>query len=335
MKNLYPIYVISKGRWESRLTVKALQWMNVPFHVVVEPQEYSKYAAMIPAENIYTLPFSNLGQGSIPARNWVWKHSVEVVRAKRHWICDDNISGFVRLHDNSKIQVKSGTFFRVMEDWADRYSNVALVGPHYDFLAKRKQKLPPIYFNRRVYSCILINNELPFEQYQWRGRYNEDTDLTLRVLEEGLCGWDNGAWKVHEVGSEGKWCTALFLSFLACKAATLTMTGGNSSELYQGAKILSRAERKIDDQYGNRAKKLIDDEVDEDVKAKDGRWLMAKALSDQHPDISIITEKFGRWQHHVDYSNFKRNKLRFRDGFVVPEGENDYGLELRQIGEPR
>lgn len=40
----YPIYVISKGRWESRLTVKALEKIGVPHNVVIEPQEREAYA---------------------------------------------------------------------------------------------------------------------------------------------------------------------------------------------------------------------------------------------------------------------------------------------------
>lgn len=72
----YPVYIISKGRWESRLTAKSLEAMNVPYRIVVEPQEYAMYAAVIDPSKILQLPFSNLGQGSIPARNFVWEHSV-------------------------------------------------------------------------------------------------------------------------------------------------------------------------------------------------------------------------------------------------------------------
>src|SRR5687767_14144816 len=35
----YPIYIISKGRCDSRLTSRALEWIKVPYHIVVEPQE--------------------------------------------------------------------------------------------------------------------------------------------------------------------------------------------------------------------------------------------------------------------------------------------------------
>jgi len=59
----YPIYVISKGRWDSRLTVKALEKRNIPYHLVIEPQEYKQYASVVDEKKILTLPFSNLGAG--------------------------------------------------------------------------------------------------------------------------------------------------------------------------------------------------------------------------------------------------------------------------------
>lgn len=206
----YPVYVISKGRWESRLTVKALEERGIPYHVVVEPQEYGQYAAVIDPAKIYVLPFSNLGQGSIPARNWVWDHAIGT-GAERHWILDDNIRYFFRLHQNVKYRTTTGVTFAVCEEFVDRYSNVALAGMQYEMFAPRIKKHPPFILNTRVYSCILIKNDLP---YRWRGRYNEDTDLSLRALKDG-------------------WCTVLFVAFLADKVATMQMKGGNTEELYK------------------------------------------------------------------------------------------------------
>ena len=79
MNPTHPVYIISKGRWESRLTSKALELMNVPYKIVIEPQEYEQYASVIHTSKILVLPFSNLGQGSIPARNWVWEHSISIL----------------------------------------------------------------------------------------------------------------------------------------------------------------------------------------------------------------------------------------------------------------
>nr|AKH47501.1 hypothetical protein [uncultured marine virus] len=207
----YPIYVISKGRAESRLTIKALEKMNVPFKVAIEPQEFEAYNKYIEYSKLLVLPFSNLGQGSIPVRNFCWEHSIKN-GFKRHWILDDNILEFTRFNHNLKIRVDSGTIFRIAEIFTDRYKNIGFSGFNYRTFAMQRDgfRINPYYLNTRVYSCTLINNELPF---RWRGLYNEDTDICLRMLKEG-------------------WCTVLFNAFLANKLATLTMKGGNTEEVY-------------------------------------------------------------------------------------------------------
>lgn len=209
----YPIYIVSKGRWNSRLTSKALENMRVPYSIVIEPQEYENYAAVINPGKILMLPFSNLGLGSIPARNWIWEYSISQ-GAEWHWILDDNISWFARVNQNKKIQVDSGICFKVVEDFVSRYQNIALAGLQYEMFmpAIKAHKFPPFLLNTRIYSCILIRNKIP---YRWRGRYNEDTDLSLQVLEDG-------------------WCTFLMQAFVAKKIATMRMKGGNTDSLYQG-----------------------------------------------------------------------------------------------------
>ena len=215
----YPVYVISKGREDSRLTSKALESLSIPYRIVIEAQEYDQYAAVIDPAKILVLPFSNLGQGGIPARNWVWEHSISE-GAERHWIIDDNIRGFMRLHDNLKVPLADGSCFRAAEDYVERFTNVALASFSYELLTKQKQKLRPYVLNSRCYSCILIDNQLPL---RWRGRYNEDTDLSLRALKSG-------------------YCTIQFQAFLADKVSTMTMKGGNTDQLYQGDGRLKMAE---------------------------------------------------------------------------------------------
>jgi len=259
--NRYPIYIISKGRADSRRTSIALERLGIPYSIVVEPQEYVDYADVIDPAKILTLPFGNLGQGSIPARNWVWEHA-RASGVKRHWILDDNISEFARLNRNENRIVRDENPFSACEDFVDRYDNVAMAGLQYRFFASYKREAPPYLLNTRVYSCILLDNEArdkDGELYHWRGRYNEDTDLSLRILKDG-------------------WCTVLFNAYLCQKAATMTMSGGNTDELYQG----------------------------------DGRLEMARSLQRQHPDVVSIVEKWGRFQHNVNYSPFRFNKLKLK-----------------------
>ncbi len=209
MKTRYPIYIISKGRAESRLTSKALDKMNTDYFIVIEEQEYDEYASVIDKSKILVLPFSNLGQGSIPARNWVFENSIQR-GFKRHWILDDNIDGFIRLNRNRKIKVDSSATFRAIEDFVDRYDNIAMAGMDYRYFAPERVKMPPYVLNTRIYSCILLDNSI---EHRWRGRYNEDTDLSLRILKDG-------------------YVTMLFKAFLCNKVGTLKMKGGNTDTIY-------------------------------------------------------------------------------------------------------
>ena len=43
----FPLYIPSKGRHDSRLTVKTLDAMGVPYHVIVERQQFDEYASVI------------------------------------------------------------------------------------------------------------------------------------------------------------------------------------------------------------------------------------------------------------------------------------------------
>lgn len=206
-----PIYIISKGRWKKRLTSKTLEEINVPYRIVVEPSEYKKYAKVIDEEKILVLPsdFSKLGKGSIPVRNWVWDHSINE-GSKWHWLLDDNIEKIFRFNNNLRVKCLTGTPFYIIEEFVNRYTNIAQAGMMYDFFVPEYKYQPAIMFNTRIYSCILIRNDLP---YRWRGRYNEDTDLSLRILKDG-------------------WCTVLFYAFLIGKKATQTQKGGNTDTIY-------------------------------------------------------------------------------------------------------
>lgn len=210
MNPKYPVYIVSKGRWQRRQTVRTLTAMGVPFRIVVEPQEYEEYASVIAPAHILTLPFANLGQGSIPARNWIWEHAIAEGHA-RHWILDDNIESVERFNRNLKSPMADGTGFRTIEDWVDRYTNVKMAGMNYSIFCPSRENRPAIRLNTRIYSCILLSND---SSHRWRGRFNEDTDLSLRFLKDGDC-------------------TALFNAFLIGKRATMTQGGGNTNELYE------------------------------------------------------------------------------------------------------
>jgi hypothetical protein len=228
MNPRYPIYIPSKGRAKTQMTSRALTLMGVPHFTIVEEQELAAYeAARSPLQTLIVLDpayrdrhetLDDFGHsrsfGAGPARNMAWDLAI-ASGAKRHWDVDDNIRGFFRLNHNLKTPVSDGTVLRAMEDFVDRYDNIAIAGPQYFMFAPQTQEaLPPVVFNTRIYSCSLIRNDIPF---RWRLRMNEDTDLSLRALKAGFA-------------------TAQFNAFLQEKMTTQTMKGGyNSAGLYADA----------------------------------------------------------------------------------------------------
>ena len=169
----YPIYIPSKGRAERCLTALLFEKEGIDFQLVVEPQEEHAYSSIFGKKRIIVLPFANLGS-VIPARNYIKKYAIEKGYI-RHWQFDDNIRAIRRLYRGLRIPCDSGAAIAATEDFVDRYENVAIAGLNYQMFGI-EAGLPPFYINVHVYSCSLILNSLP---YQWRGRYNEDTDICL------------------------------------------------------------------------------------------------------------------------------------------------------------
>lgn len=213
----YPVYIPSKGRSDCATTPELLKQRGISFFLVVEPQEADQYKKAF-GDCVLVLPFSNLGLGSIPARNWIWQHALENGH-DYHWILDDNILGFWRCHANRRIVVdESSAPLRVVESFVDRHENIAFAGLSADGFCPDRNVIAPFTLNTRVYSVTLINSKLP---HRWRGKYNEDTDICLRALKDG-------------------WSTVLFRSMLMKKAHTASgsgeggMKGGNTENVYNG-----------------------------------------------------------------------------------------------------
>ena len=86
--------------------------------------------------------------------------------------------------------------------------------------------------------------------------------------------------------------------FLANKAGTLTMKGGNTEEVYA-----------------------------ESNNRKD----FAESLKKQHPNLVKVVWRYDRWHHEVNYSVFKNNKLKFKKDYIQKKGVNNYNMKLYKI----
>ena len=133
-------------------------------------------------------------------------------------------------------------------------------------------------WNTRIYSTLLIDNDCP---YRWRGRYNEDTILSLDVLKDVKRNPTHE--ELNAVNEDGtlknskreRYSTVEFITFLQDKLNTQTQKGGNTAEFYQ----------------------------------KEGTAAKSAMLVDVHPDVAEAREMYDRDHHKVRYEVFRSNWL--------------------------
>lgn len=280
MKNRYPIFIPTKGRYNTPLTINMFDAHRVDYKIVIEKQEYEQYSKVVDKSKIIVVPHQN--EGLTVTRNWIWDYA-EYEGYEKFWTFDDNIGRVYRWNRNRRLQVKDGTYLRVVEDFADRYSNLYIIGMNHLSFCKSSDPIPAYYPNTRVYSNMLLTTKAMLsngEKLRNKLFYNDDTDLCLRVLKDGLP-------------------TIQINAFLIDKATTMTVKGG-MTDYYLSEECM-------------------------------GRYKFAEELYNAHPDVTRITQKFKRWHHHVNYKPFKKNKLIRKEGLVLRDEVNEYGMQLKTI----
>lgn len=212
----YPVYVISKGRYKytrNRMTWTFLRQEGIPFYLVVEPSEAREYERI--HDNLLILPEDNYGY-SVPARNFVWEHSMKM-GYEAHFVLDDNIDKVLVVGRGKRKMTRIANLLKACIYVSKMYEKWGMIGLREgQFIIKPQKKF--ITFNTHVYSFILINNNLPF---RWRLKYNEDIDINLQTIGRGFF-------------------TISVLIFSFHKYQTRFLEGGNTSTLYtqRNSKIL-------------------------------------------------------------------------------------------------
>ncbi len=292
MNPRYSIYVPTKGRWEVRQTLRTFDKIGVPYKAVVEPQEYDHYAAVVDRNSLLVMPHSN--QGLVVTRNWIWDHA-QASGAKRFWTFDDNIgtqaSGLPGL-------------YRLNRNMKIPVASATCLCIIEDFV-ERYENVPIAGMNYFMFAKR--KDKVPPFYLNTRVYSNMLIETNARDLHGKLYrneGFYNDDTDLCLRILKDGFCTILFNAFLIDKRVTMTVKGGMTPH-YQ-----SNLEG-------------------EENKENDGRWRMAKELQDKHPELTTITRKFGRWQHHVDYSSFTQKLIR-KPGWDY-SGVNNYGMELKQL----
>ena len=242
-RSKYPIYIPSKGRWDVCKTAEFLTAIDTDFYIIVEEQEYDKYKEFYPESKLLILPKSyqenydtlddlgltkSVGPGA--ARNFAWEHSIEN-GFEYHWVLDDNVPRFFYYNDNEYSMPGDSGMFAVIERFIESYDNIGMASMNYSKFVARKASYAPYIKGTRMYSMILIKNDLP---YRWRGRYNEDTIISLDLLSHGIA-------------------TIQFNYVQGDKMTTQTLKGGNSEVFYFSEGTLPKSIM-LEDEYPDVAK---------------------------------------------------------------------------------
>lgn len=293
VKNKYPIYVISYKRTNDKdgKTCSWLEKVGIPYTVVVEEDQENDYREWLKTKN----GFGNVmimskewkqeqnergNFGSIPVRNFIHKfnvlgkkHKNKCGRKNKYWLLDDNIDGYKWVDLYTKVNCNSALCFRMIEDWSDQIKNMYLSGHQYSSFVPEIDMKQKVLYGTRVFSSMLISCDLPplnEEDDIWRGKYNEDVDLSVRLLSQGFP-------------------TANFCNITSCKSSTGSCKGGNTDGIYK------------EDAGDKRGGKVKTDEI---VK----RWpeYVKEVYRFGRPHHDIKNEWINQWKNNdLDYEEFE------------------------------
>ncbi len=182
----FPVFVLTKGRWEKRMTVRLFESLGIPFRLVLEAQEADEYAKVVDPAKFLVVPHRD--QGLVTTQNWVWDRAAEEGHPY-FWAIHDDIRSIYRVHRGGQIPV-DGTALYAMEEFVTRYDNVALAGMSFAMRVWPSMPNPPVAFN----GLIPGNHRLVKTDYRDRagrpfrardGHGWEDHDLCLRIVKDG------------------------------------------------------------------------------------------------------------------------------------------------------
>ena len=221
--NKYSIYIPSKGRYDKNLTADLFLQNEIPFRLVVEPQDERGYVKAFGRSKVLILHENDRGVAYV--RNWIKKYSA-LAGEKYHWQIDDDIRTFKRRIENKNVKTNPLDVLLEVEAEVDKYSNIGQAGITSDVFAFSSKK--DIYINRQIYSVMLFNNEVPVS---FRENTIDDLDYSLQVLSSG-------------------WCTLFFTRIMFELMPTMKQKGGNTDLEYVGDRREKLYEKIIADYPG-------------------------------------------------------------------------------------
>jgi hypothetical protein len=290
----YPIYIPSKGRYDASYTATYLRRDDVPFYLVVEPSEAALYAETFGTDCILELPWN--GDDEV-RKAFCEERKIENggLIAVRNWIKEHATALGADRHWQLDDNMRG--FFRWFRGKRIPCTSAIALRVCEDF-ADRYENVGIIGPNYRFLATQ--GGKQPKDPF-WLNVHVYSATLFLNSLPY--------RWRIRYNDDTdmclqvlaGGYCTVSVNAFMVDKIRTMVVKGGNTADLYQG----------------------------------DGRLKMARALERKWPGIVTTSRKFQRPQHVVkgSWRGFDTPLRRKADVNFSEQPDNDYGLELRSIGE--
>ena len=304
MKNIsnlpqFPLYIPTKGRYEYMITSKALTVMGINHSLIVEPQEIKLYQKSINEFNI---------NAKIIELDMTYKEKYELCDnlgltkstgsgPARNFAWDDSIKKGHSYHWIMDDNIRN--FIRINNNKKRYCKNPAFFKIMEDFILRYNNlyMVGPNYDffvpQRSKRNALTLNTKiyscnLIKNDIPFRWRGRYNEDVILTL----------------DILKSGN-CTVLFNALLQQKMVTQFLKGGNTDELYKGN------EKKIGEKY-----------------SKNGTIDKSQMLANIHPDIAKVVYKFHRIHHSVNYTKFKKNKLKRKINYTLENKINNYNMEL-------
>lgn len=180
MKIRFPIFIPSKARPDNVLTARLLDAEEIPYKVVVEPQDFPSYNLAFPEDKLLRLPEND--RGIAFSRSWI-KDSCKDAGIPFHWQLDDDIRIFYERHGNMKRKCSPTPAFLFAESFTDKLANLGAIGfYHAPFIFDGKD-YPAYRLNYAIMTAFLVNSSTPTT---FRPETVDDYDFTLQNLFSGF-----------------------------------------------------------------------------------------------------------------------------------------------------
>lgn len=174
---IYPIYIPSKGRAQTATTPALLDNADVPYTLVVEPQEYDSYTQQYPHANYHVLERNNAGIAYV-------RNAILALNKGRYWMMDDDLKGLYRVVRKRCNRENAAAILMEAQAYFERASLIAQLGLEYQQIAWSASK--PFALNSYCDVCVCIDAALAGVQYRKEVELKEDRDFTLQLLASGL-----------------------------------------------------------------------------------------------------------------------------------------------------